>query len=70
MASPKVFGTYIHGVLDNKAVFDYVLSPYRDLKSDADFDAHEYKERQYDALADLLRYIDIEKLYKILRRND
>ena len=40
-------------------------------KSDADFDAHEYKERQYDALADLLRScIDIEKLYKILRRND
>lgn len=71
MASPKVFGTYIHGVLDNKAVLDYVLSPYTDLKSDADFDAHEYKERQYDALADLLRScIDIEKLYKILRRND
>lgn len=65
-------GTYIHGFLDNMAVLDYLLSPFADQAS-TDSQAvvqesvEEFRNRQYDLLADHLRqYVDIDKLYAIL----
>lgn len=65
-------GTYIHGFLDNMAVIDYLLSPFADQAS-TDSQAvvqesvEEFRNRQYDLLADHLRqYVDIDKLYAIL----
>ena len=67
----RCFGSYIHGILDNPVVLDYILDPYRSLNSMTDFDYHAFKESQYDALAAWLRkYVDIEGLYKIMTDHD
>ena len=61
-------GTYIHGILDNKPVIDYLLRNLIDAKDDADTETlEEFKERQYNLLADHVRqYLDMEQLYSIL----
>lgn len=75
--SPKCMGSYVHGILDNQEVIDFLLGAYveKDAISDApdamQLDYIEYKESQYDLLADKLReYIDIPKLYQIMGRDD
>ena len=71
MADDRCFGTYIHGILDNQQVIDYLLSPYLDKTDAVQVDYAAYKEEQYDALAALLRkHIDIARLYKIMGRDD
>ncbi|MBD5357610.1 MAG: cobyric acid synthase [Bacteroides sp.] len=68
---PQCFGSYIHGILDNNVVIDYILAPFRKNNLISDFDYKAFKETQYDALAEWLReYIDIEKLYKIISDHD
>jgi len=61
-------GTYVHGVLDNPAVIDYVVGPYAKRASEVPvMSAEEFKDKQYDLLAEHVRkYVDIEKLYEIL----
>ena len=59
-------GTYIHGFLDNTPVIEYLLKDktvsLTSLKSYSEF-----KEEQYDKLADHVRhYVDIPRLYQIL----
>ena len=67
----RCYGSYIHGILDNPVVLDYILAPYRTRNSMTDFDYHTFKESQYDALAAWLRkYVDIERLYKIMMDYD
>ncbi len=59
-------GTYIHGFLDNPAVINYIL---RDIiKTNIEqMDAEDFKNHQYDLLADHVRkYVDINKVYEIL----
>ena len=65
----KCMGTYIHGILDNTAVIDYILQPYMDrLEDNSHFNYAEYKEEQYDKLAaHIRRYVDVEYVYKILK---
>ncbi|GAB6121675.1 cobyric acid synthase [Dysgonomonas termitidis] len=63
----KCFGTYIHGILDNGAVIDYLLAPYAAKLSDVPFDFKAFKEEQYDKLADHVRkHVDMELVYKII----
>lgn len=61
-------GTYIHGFLDNPSVINYILS---DKVKDAEVgheSIEEFKNRQYDMLADHVRkHVDIQKLYEIMR---
>jgi len=65
--SPKCFGTYIHGILDNQSVIDYLLAPYTDKLSDKIFDYKAFKEEQYDKLADHIRNnVDMKLVYKIM----
>lgn len=62
-------GTYIHGILDNAAVIDWLLQPYNDRleNTDSTEDYDTFKDRQYDLLADHVRkYVDIDKLYEII----
>ena len=67
----KCFGTYIHGILDNGSVVDFLLKPYADKLSDKPFDYKAYKEEQYDKLADHVRkHIDMQKVYEILTENE
>ena len=71
LADERCFGSYIHGILDNSVVLDYILAPYRRSDSKTNFDYHVFKESQYDALAAWLReYVDIDRIYKIMTNND
>lgn len=63
----KCFGTYIHGILDNGAVIDYILAPYAGKVSDKPFDFKAFKEEQYNKLADHVRkHVDMDLVYKIM----
>lgn len=66
-------GTYVHGILDNPPFIEKLLSPFKE-KTDQTVQAFDYKafkNEQYDVLADYVRkYLDINKLYKILRAYD
>ncbi|MDR1707809.1 MAG: cobyric acid synthase [Prevotella sp.] len=63
----KCFGTYVHGILDNKAVIDYILEPYAGKLNKTVFDYKQFKEEQYDKLADHVRkYVDMDLVYKIM----
>lgn len=66
-ANDKCFGTYIHGILDNQKVIDYLLAPYASKLADTAFDYKEFKQEQYNKLADHVRkYVDMELVYKIM----
>lgn len=63
----KCFGTYIHGILDNGAVIDYLLAPYADKLTETSFDFKAFKEEQYNKLADHVRkYVNMDLVYKIM----
>ncbi|MDE6342690.1 MAG: cobyric acid synthase [Muribaculaceae bacterium] len=71
MADDKCFGSYVHGLLDNQAVIDFILGQYQKDTDNMNFDADDFKNKQYDLLAQWLRrYIDIPLLYKIIERYD
>lgn len=59
----RTWGTYLHGILDNQIVIDRILAPYT-RETVAAYNYREYKEEQYNKLADLLRtHIDMELIY-------
>ncbi|SEI37771.1 adenosylcobyric acid synthase (glutamine-hydrolysing) [Dyadobacter sp. SG02] len=59
----RTWGTYLHGILDNPIVIDSILAPYTD-EGAVQYDYQEFKEKQYDKLADLLReHIDMDLIY-------
>jgi cobyric acid synthase CobQ len=64
------FGTYIHGILDNPQVVNFLLSPFLKETSPRDAYNHEtFKEEQYDKLADHFRkHLDMDKIYEIMGR--
>ena len=67
--SDKCMGTYIHGILDNAAFIDRLLSPFAEkLKERSQsFDYRAFKEQQYDLLADHVRkHLNMDLLYQIL----
>ena len=71
LVDDKCFGTYMHGILDNAAVMNFILKDYLADGRKCEFDYSEYKETQYDALADHLRkYVDIPRLYQIMENDD
>ena len=68
-ASPKCFGSYVHGILDNSVVVDYLLKPYANRITDQPFDFKAFKEEQYNKLADHVRqHVDMDLVYKIMER--
>ena len=62
-------GTYIHGFLDNPSVIEFILkgkaeNTEKQIKNET---YEEFKDRQYDLLADHVRkYVDIKRLYEII----
>lgn len=65
------FGTYVHGILDNRAFVDWLLEPFTDKLTDKPFDYKAFKEEQYNKLAEHMRkYVNIPLVYKILQNND
>lgn len=62
-------GTYIHGILDNPSFIDFLLKPHVHKCSvdTSDFDYHQFKEQQYDKLADHVRkHVNLPLVYQIL----
>ncbi len=71
IAKENSFGTYIHGVFDNEEFTRKFLNNIRRRKGlapiDESFSFTDFKEREYDKLADHLRAnLSIEEIYKIL----
>lgn len=72
--SENVYGSYIHGIFDAPGVADAILKALcasRGIDSAAlgAFNLHEYKQRQYDLLADAVRGgMDMDFVYRVLNR--
>lgn len=68
----NIYGTYVHGVFDKEDVANGVVKALAkekgvELIQLATMDFKEYKEKQYDILADTLRQnLDMKKIYEIL----
>ena len=73
--SGTVYGTYIHGIFDNVEVTASIINSLRIKKGLTSFDKSnmsykEYKETQYNLLADIIRQnINMDLIYKIVRGN-
>lgn len=66
-ADEKCFGTYIHGVLDNAVVIDFLLRPYLGKLSETVFDYEDFKNEQYDKLANHVRqHVNMNLIYEIM----
>lgn len=68
-----VFGSYLHGLFDNEILTESLLERLAEKKGvcleSPKESLAEYKERQYDKLADLVRSsLDMEQIYRIMRQ--
>lgn len=64
MFNDRCFGTFIHGLFDNKKILDEILAPYGAVKS---LDFKEYKDKQYDKLANFVKAnLDMDYVYKVI----
>ena len=62
-------GTYIHGILDNPSFIDFLLKPHAHklTRQTTVFDYQQFKEQQYDKLADHVRmHVNLSLVYQIL----
>lgn len=63
----KTWGSYLHGILDNDVVIENLLAPYTSDLQHNKFDFQDFKEQQYNRLADLIRsHVDMNQIYKSL----
>ena len=74
MGAGNVYGSYVHGIFDAPGISDTILMAICsgkgiDFHALETFDISEYKERQYDRLADAVRSgLDMELIYRVLNR--
>ncbi|MGN0181949.1 MAG: cobyric acid synthase [Candidatus Ornithomonoglobus sp.] len=74
LCSGNVYGTYVHGIFDNEAVVKTIIGALMgrkglDPSELTAFDIKEYKERQYDILADTVRSsLDMKAVYDIIEK--
>lgn len=70
MVNERCIGTYIHGILDNAPVIDFLLRPFTGrFSSPTTFDYAAFKEEQYDKLAaHVRRHVNMEVIYRMLYR--
>lgn len=74
MGNGTVYGSYIHGIFDAPGISDAILRSICnrkgiDFEALETFDVREYKERQYDLLADAVRSgMDMDYVYRVLNR--
>ena len=71
MAKDNIIGTYIHGIFDNSEFTSHILNKVRERKGldriNENFSFAEYKDREYDKLAKVLREnLDIGAIYGIM----
>ncbi|WP_025761434.1 cobyric acid synthase [Dyadobacter tibetensis] len=64
----NTWGTYLHGILDNDRVINYLLAPYANATSAKDLSFSEFKSAQFDRLAEIMREnLDIKTIYQTLK---
>lgn len=64
------WGSYIHGILDNSAVIEDLLSGFNS-ESNESFNYQEFKETQYNKLADVIREnVDLDLIYSHLKEEN
>jgi adenosylcobyric acid synthase len=65
----KCFGTYIHGILDNAEFVDFILAPYlNDAQEMSSFNYAQFKEEQFDKLADHVRNsVNLPLIYSFIQ---
>lgn len=67
----NVCGTYIHGIFDRAAIANALVTALAENKGlfiESCIDYKDFKEKQYDKLADILsEYLNMEEIYGILR---
>jgi adenosylcobyric acid synthase len=70
LVNNRCLGTYLHGILDNTPVIDFLLQPFAGKTSTRTaFDYNAFKEEQYDKLAaHVRRHVNMELMYEILNR--
>ena len=70
----NVYGTYVHGILDKDKVITHILEALAEkkgihLESDEGMDFTQFKETQYDLLAEVLReHMDMEAIYEMIKK--
>lgn len=70
----NIYGSYIHGIFDAPHVAETIVQALCsqkgiDFEAIGTFDLHEYKEQQYDKLADAVRAgLDMDYVYRVLNR--
>ncbi|MBR1737785.1 MAG: cobyric acid synthase CobQ, partial [Firmicutes bacterium] len=71
----NIYGSYVHGIFDSKEVTEVIINALAenkgiDMGKVKAYDAQNYKERQYDILADVIREnVDMERIYKVVFGN-
>lgn len=74
LCSGNVYGTYVHGIFDNEAVVKAIVTALMERKGINPsgvqaFDMRQYKQRQYDILADAVRNsLDMQAVYDIIEK--
>lgn len=67
----KCFGSYVHGILDNELVIDYLLQPYTAKLNEQPIDYVAFKEEQYNKLAEHIRqHVKVDLIYQLMQIND
>lgn len=72
----NVYGTYVHGILDTDQIVGKIISELArkkgiSLEREAGMDLREFKETQYDLLADVLReHMDMKAVYQALEESE
>ncbi len=65
------WGTYLHGILDNPDVLDYLAEGLVASQAEKPFDYAAYKEEQYDRLAAWVRaHVDFDYIYRTATEGD
>jgi adenosylcobyric acid synthase len=66
IVADNIWGTYMHGILDNQVVIDDLLKSFTN-KTNSCMDYDHFKQQQYDKLAKHIRSnIDMDLFYKIV----
>lgn len=72
LSKGNVYGTYVHGIFDREEVITEILKSLAEkkgihLEQNTGMDLKQFKETQYDLLADGLReHLDMKAIYKIM----
>ena len=66
----NIYGSYLHGFFDSEEVVSVIINAISERKgiaAEKTINRSEYKERQYDLLADGVRKsIDMQKIYEMI----